>query len=600
MSIYYVNVNLGNDENNGSEPTPFKTIQRAAQLAKAGDTVLVLPGIYRERVSPINTGLVDKPITFKSVVKHEAIIRGSVPWTPSTYNSDTKISWGNIDASVFTDSSHADGANPFLVPSCVTPYKREGAPEFKENKNADPNMKYSLGQVFVDGEMYMQCPYRSEMEATDKSWFFDSTTHQLYVHGTNENIEITNQRRLFAPHKRGLRYINVEGFVLEHCGNQYPNQFWSLRENQQAGALGTRSGRFWKITNNRIRFANGIGIDWGNEGGASQDLETGDNGQASGSSGHIISNNIISDNGAAGTASFMSKRFVFSDNIVERNNNLHFYGKRRWESAGMKVHCPTDSIISGNVIRDNYCHGVWSDQGAGANSVFQNNVILNNEGNGINFEIGQNTTGKVVNNIFDGNDCGVTFVTSGGVLIAHNLFIRSKTCDIQTVIFNRTADKWDSLNVEVFYNLFFHSPQFIQVTPLNNNPGTLASRFFNYNVYAMEDIDKKFQITMDSKTKTTSGFGPWTYVISSYNNRVNCDESSQMISSKNLANIVYDESSNKYKVSIELVDVVKSVPVSVKMASDKDYFGESFGIFECFSGPFKKLQNGKNEILLSV
>jgi hypothetical protein len=73
-----------------------------------------------------------------------------------------------------------------------------------------------------------------------------------------------------------------------------------------------------------------------------------------------------------------------------------------------------------------------------------------------------------------------------------------------------------------------------------------------------------------------------------------------MISSKNVANIVYDESSNKYKVSIEFVDVLKPAPVSVKMASDTDYFGESFGVIECFSGPFKKVQPGKNEILLSV
>ena len=598
MSIYYVCVKLGNDENNGSETSPFKTIQRAAQLVKAGDTVLVQPGIYRERVSPINTGLVDKPITFKSVIKHQAIIRGSVPWIPSISNSETQISWGNIDASLFNDFSHSDGPNPFLVPSCVTPYKREGAPESKENKNADPNMKYCLGQVFVDGQMFIQCPYRSEMETIEKSWFYDSATNQLYVHGSGQTIEITNQRRLFAPHKRGLRYINVDGFVLEHCGNQYPNQFWTVRENQQAGAIGTRSGRFWTITNNIIRYANGIGIDWGNEGGANQDLESGDNGQASGSSGHIISNNIISDNGAAGTASFMSKRFIFMENRIERNNNLHFYGKRRWESAGLKVHCPTESIITGNLIRDNYCHGIWSDQGAGTNSIFQNNLILNNEGNGINFEIGQNTTGKVVNNIFDGNDCGVTFVTSGGVLIAHNLFIRSKICDIQTVIFNRTADKWDSLNVEVFYNLFFHSPQFIQITPPSNIVGTLASRYFNYNLYGLEDNDKKFQITIDSKTKSTSGFLPWTYVLRNYNSRINGDEESQTITSKNQASIVYDDSLKKYKVVIDFIDSFQPFLITNKMGSNSDYFGENWGVIECFSGPFRKLQNGKNEFIL--
>ena len=99
----------------------------------------------------------------------------------------------------------------------------------------------------------------------------------MYINGANENqnIEITNQRRLLAPYKRNLKNIIVDGFIFERCGNQYPNKFWSRRANQQAGAVGTRCGKFWTIQNNIIRFANGIGIDWGNEGGSKQDLELG-------------------------------------------------------------------------------------------------------------------------------------------------------------------------------------------------------------------------------------------------------------------------------------------------------------------------------------
>ena len=598
-------MNLGNDTNDGSETNPFKTIQRATQEVKAGDTVLVQPGIYRERVSPIVTGTVDKPITFKSVIKHQAIIRGSVPWIPS--NNVSGIASGPIDDSIFTDDSHIDGANPFLIKSCVTPYKREGAPEVKENKNSDPNMIYTLGQVFVNDEMYKQCPYYSEMETTFQSWFYDSSINQLYINGPcqDKTIEITNQRRLFAPHKRGLRYINIDGFILEHCGNQYPNQFWCVRENQQAGLIGTRSGRYWKIENNIIRFANGVGIDWGNEGGANQDLEIGQGtGQSYWSIGHFINNNIISDNGAAGTAAYMAKKFIFSGNIVERNNNLHFYGKRRWESAGLKIHCPNDSTIINNIIRDNYCHGIWSDQGAGTNSLFQNNVILNNEGNGINFEIGQLTTGKVVNNIFDGNDCGVTYVTSGGVLIAHNLFIKSRTCDIQTVIFNRTADKWDSLNVEVFYNLFFHSPQFIQITAPNIN---VSSRFFNYNVYSSES---KFQLIVDSKTKPVLEYKSWMNAMSKYNSEF-CDENSICITTKNQAKIVYNEEGQVYLVTIEIVDQIPKFPITVKMGSITDYFGnvwmntcentcENICENSCMAGPFSILQYGMNEYILRL
>ena len=87
------------------------------------------------------------------------------------------------------------------------------------------------------------------------------------------------------------------------------------------------------------------------------------------------------------------------------------------------------------------------------------NIIVDNKRSGIEFEIGTNTSGRVVNNIFDNNEYGVHFATSGGVLIAHNIFIKSKKYDISTVFFKR-GDKWDSLNLEVYYNLFLYSPQF--------------------------------------------------------------------------------------------------------------------------------------------
>ena len=50
------------------------------------------------------------------------------------------------------------------------------------------------------------------------------------------------------------------------------------------------------------------------------------------------------------------------------------------------------------------------NQGAGKKSIFKNNLILNNEKNGIEFEIGQRTTARVINNIFDGNDNGIRFL----------------------------------------------------------------------------------------------------------------------------------------------------------------------------------------------
>ena len=53
---YYVDASVSKS-GNGSQEYPFKNIQEAANIAKAGDEVLVYPGIYREYVNPIQNHL---------------------------------------------------------------------------------------------------------------------------------------------------------------------------------------------------------------------------------------------------------------------------------------------------------------------------------------------------------------------------------------------------------------------------------------------------------------------------------------------------------------------------------------------------------------
>lgn len=588
MPIYYVCASTGSDKNNGSITSPFLTIQCASDLAQPGDTVLVQPGIYRERVSPPRGGTSSTvPITYKSTVPQGAIIRGSIPWSPKEKLSET-VYCDTLDPGLFTDTSAIDGSNPFRIPFSVTPYGRNGAPEFASgDKKATPNMIYTLGQVFVNDKMYKQCPFISEMQETPNTWYYDMSSNKLYVNLSQTieqcQIEITNQRRLFAPHKRQLRYITVDGFVIERCGNNYPNQFWTVAQNQHAGMIGTRSGRFWIIQNNVIRFASGIGIDWGNEGGAAQDLETGSNGQASGSYGHIIINNHICDNGAGGTASFMGKNFTFSNNVVERNNNLLFYGTRRWESAGVKVHTPTNSLIVNNVIRNNYCNGIWSDQGAGQNSIFKNNIIINNKGYGLNFEIGTNTSGKVLNNIFDANEYNICFATSGGCLVAHNLFLSSTKGDINTVVFNR-PDKWDSLNVELYYNIFTNSKTYLALSTSN----AIASRFMNYNQYA---VDGRFIFMPNTKTNNVMKMADWSALWKTTNGGENSDEKSAIVS---VISTRLEPVERHYTLSLTFWEGPVFFPIVERSDIVDDYFGNKWANEKgvCIAGPFASIPIG--------
>jgi parallel beta-helix repeat protein len=201
-----------------------------------------------------------------------------------------------------------------------------------------------------------------------------------------------------------------------------------------------------------------------------------------------------------------------------RNNLLKFYGKRRWESAGLKIHCPTDSIIRDNKIQDNYCHGIWSDQGI-SNGVFERNELSNNHGSGINIEIGKATSGKIRQCTFDNNECGISLVTAGGVLIENNTFLYSQKADIQTILFNRTADKWDSNNVFIYSNQFRKSPIYMMLTPKDNV--IPANRYLNNNNYLCKKDEKKFVLG-----KTSYHFDDWKKQWNAMNGDKDYDENS--------------------------------------------------------------------------
>ncbi|MCG3148475.1 MAG: hypothetical protein PCFJNLEI_01919 [Verrucomicrobiae bacterium] len=61
---YFV-ATAGNDAADGSEDTPWRTIQKAAASAQPGDVVTVLPGTY-EAFHTVNAGETNRPITFRA------------------------------------------------------------------------------------------------------------------------------------------------------------------------------------------------------------------------------------------------------------------------------------------------------------------------------------------------------------------------------------------------------------------------------------------------------------------------------------------------------------------------------------------------------
>lgn len=89
--IYHVSVH-GADTAPGTASQPFRTINHAAQIAVAGDTIQVHTGVYREWVKPRNGGTGDDcRITYEAAPGESPVIKGS----------EVITDWEHVESTVY-------------------------------------------------------------------------------------------------------------------------------------------------------------------------------------------------------------------------------------------------------------------------------------------------------------------------------------------------------------------------------------------------------------------------------------------------------------------------------------------------------------------
>ncbi len=75
-ATYYIDSKNGNDRNSGSQTAPWKTISKANSTLKAGDTVYIKKGTYKETIRPARSGEKGNYITYARNGNEEVIITG--------------------------------------------------------------------------------------------------------------------------------------------------------------------------------------------------------------------------------------------------------------------------------------------------------------------------------------------------------------------------------------------------------------------------------------------------------------------------------------------------------------------------------------------
>jgi hypothetical protein len=99
---YYVSPS-GSDDNDGKTlQTPFKTIQRAADVMNPGDTCCIRQGVYRETIRPAKSGQQGAPITFQPYQNENVTISGTEPIT----------GWQKDEGKIYKAPCRATFSNP--------------------------------------------------------------------------------------------------------------------------------------------------------------------------------------------------------------------------------------------------------------------------------------------------------------------------------------------------------------------------------------------------------------------------------------------------------------------------------------------------------
>ena len=502
----------GDDRAAGNRAAPLRTISEAARRARPGDTVLVRAGVYRERISPPRGGRPDKPIVYRGEKLGTVFVKGSERWTPAWRREAESIYSAIPDEALFNDDVYLDSGNPFEVPLASTPYGRNGRPEKQRFDYGDPNLLYTCGQIIVNGTPFTQAPFLNEVKNRTGTWTCDRETGRITVNFGNlipagQTVEITTRRRIFAPHVQGLGHIIVEGFVFEHCGNQYPTNFWNTPVWAQAGAVGLRGGHHWIVRNNMIRYAHTVGIDIGAGGGNNERTESRSATMSLAGQDNLIERNYIVDNGAAGLIGLDSTRMVVRGNVILRNNTLRFIGNKRYEHAGIKCHNIKDGLIEGNYIADNPLNdGVWLDNRFPGTRVTRN-VIVNNGQKGIFLEMSDYDfdTALIDHNILVGNRLIQFYVhDASGSTVMHNLIANSPAASRfgQGAYIYQVTKRTRTRHHSLYNNIFVNHKTMLDI----NYPAYRSGpQRLDHNVYDAASQDPTFIINSASDKPS-----PWS------------------------------------------------------------------------------------------
>jgi alpha-L-arabinofuranosidase len=371
------------DANPGTEALPLLTINKAAQLVKAGERVLIYTGVYREMIQPLYGGLAaDKMIAYEAAPGEKVIVKGSkiieanwqqrMVYTDKLPDSTKTYTWSRKTwVTTLPDDFFEDNYFPLRLLN-IEPAEYDMMNWAGLVKKITP-YNSSRALLFQNGKRMLQVAAYGDVAKMPGSFWVDNDKKSLHIHSfdsKNPNgtlFELGVKHHLFLPQDVGLNYIQLSGITFEQCANGF------LRTS--TGAVTALGGHHWIIENNTIRQINSSGLEFGylafeREDPTALNIKTPrKKPDAVGSP--IVRNNTIYECGTAGI-----RCYVVEDGLVE-NNHIYNCGwqdaENYWEVAGIKMLEVHNSLVRGNYIHNiTGGNGIWLDWNNYGSRVTQN------------------------------------------------------------------------------------------------------------------------------------------------------------------------------------------------------------------------------------
>ena len=254
-SVYYVNASAVRP-GSGTKEHPFKQISDAAKIARAGDEVVVMPGIYREYVNPVHAGTEEQPVVYRSETPLGAVITGAevlTGWVPYEGNVWTV----SVENGIF------GSYNPYTTYVCGDWYF---APKVRHTGSVFLNDRMMYEAISLEACLAGEPdPCSWVPEESRFQWFSrqeeNRTVFFANFQGKNpneENVEFTVRRNCFMPDQNGINYITVQGFLITKAATT-----WAPPAAYQDGMIGPHWSRGWVIEDCEISNSRCCGISLG-------------------------------------------------------------------------------------------------------------------------------------------------------------------------------------------------------------------------------------------------------------------------------------------------------------------------------------------------